>query len=121
MTLTITANLAAEVRAMAARAGMTQEQLFLAAGLPRMTYYRRMETPSDFRLSELEALARAAGCTFGVQLLPLPPEPVRAGSAQDRVQQPFRCSNCYDSASGPWCDACGTWPCKPETCGELAG
>ncbi len=74
MTLTITAHLAAEVRAMAARAGMTQEQLFQAAGLPRMTYYRRMETPSDFRLSELEALARAAGCTFGVQLLPLPVE-----------------------------------------------
>lgn len=23
-----------------------------------------------------------------------------------------RCSGCYDSFSGPWCDNCDTWPCR---------
>lgn len=23
-----------------------------------------------------------------------------------------RCSGCYDSFSGPWCENCDTWPCK---------
>lgn len=22
-----------------------------------------------------------------------------------------RCSGCYDSFSGPWCDNCDQWPC----------
>jgi hypothetical protein len=29
--------------------------------------------------------------------------------------KPNRCSGCYDSFSGPWCDNCDTWPC---TCVE---
>jgi len=24
---------------------------------------------------------------------------------------PPRCSGCYDSFSGPWCDNCDQWPC----------
>lgn len=24
---------------------------------------------------------------------------------------PKRCSGCYDSFSGPWCDNCDQWPC----------
>lgn len=26
-----------------------------------------------------------------------------------------RCSGCYDSFSGPWCDNCDQWPCTCVT------
>lgn len=27
------------------------------------------------------------------------------------IEEELRCSGCYDSFSGPWCDNCDQWPC----------
>jgi hypothetical protein len=43
-----------------------------------------------------------------------------APKAEPEPDQEIRCSNCYDALSGPWCDACDTWPCMASTCGRLA-
>ncbi len=71
MTLSTVAGLPAEIRAMLARADVPQDAACESADLPRQTYYRRMGSPADWRLGELERLARAAGCTMRVELIPL--------------------------------------------------
>jgi len=73
MTLTNVADLPGEIRAVLARAGVPQDAACESAQLPRQTYYRRMGSPGDWRLDELERLARAAGCTLSVALVPAQP------------------------------------------------
>jgi len=54
--------------------------------------------------------------TWEVATVPGPTLADRLKSAQPDAPQPrqSRCSGCYDSFSGPWCDNCDQWPCVCE-------
>jgi hypothetical protein len=71
MTTTNVAGVPAELRGAIARAGLSQEDACDHAGLSRTTYYRRVTSPEDWRLGELEAMAVAAGCLLSITLVPV--------------------------------------------------
>lgn len=68
MTTTTVAGLPAELRAVLARAGMSQEQACDEGDLSRSTYYRRVRTPGTWTLAELETFLAAAGYTLHLDL-----------------------------------------------------
>lgn len=69
MTTTTVAGLPAELRAVLARAGVTQENACDAADIARTTYYRRVRAPGTWTLGELERFLAAAGLQLRVALV----------------------------------------------------
>lgn len=87
MTTTDVAGVPAELRAQLARARVAQEVACAAVGVPKTTYYRAMEQPASFRLGQLAALARAAGCDLRVEFIPRSLEALVRAALEDTQEE----------------------------------